>query len=103
MIECICIDEKNKPKEIPESKWIKEGEKYHITYTCFVLPQNELAFLLYEVELTDNELPYEYYLAKRFGITQDNVPKLLEMIENCNGTNFSMEQLLEQTQVIEEF
>jgi hypothetical protein len=101
MVECICIDDKNKPKEIPDAKWIKEGNKYNIIYTVIVLPQKELAVMLSEIELTDNELPYEYFLAKRFAISPENVNALFELIKNCSETDFSMEELLEQTNIQE--
>ena len=101
MIECICIDDKNKPKEIPDSKWVKEGKTYNVIYTCIVLPQRELAFLLSEIELTENEQPYEYFLAKRFAFTKDNIEKLFELIQDCTETDFSMEELLEQTKLQE--
>ncbi len=84
MIECICVDDTNKPKEIPQEKWIKVGQKYHIIYTVVVLPQRELAVLLHEIQLTDAELPYEYFLAKRFAITKDNIEKLIQLIKDCN-------------------
>ena len=35
MVEVICIDDKNKPEEIPARFWIKEGEKVHITLVTF--------------------------------------------------------------------
>ena len=101
MVECICIDDKNKPKEIPDSKWLKEGNKYNIIYTVIVLPQRELAVMLSEIELTDNEMPYEYFLAKRFGFTEENLNKLMQLIKDCTDTDFSMEELLEQTQLQE--
>jgi hypothetical protein len=101
MIECICIDDKNKPKEIPESKWVKEGDTYNVIFTLTVLPQKELAFHLAEIELTDAELPYEYFLAKRFAFTEENLYKLIELIKDCNDTDFSMEELLKQTQLEE--
>ena len=102
MIECICIDDSNRPKEIPKEKWIEEGKKYHIIYTVIVLPQKELAVLLSEIQLTDDELPYEYFLAKRFGISPDNINALFELIKNCSETDFSMEELLEQTHLVKE-
>lgn len=101
MVECICIDDKNKPKEIPDSKWLKEGNKYNIIYTVIVLPQRELAVMLSEIELTDKEMPYEYFLAKRFGFTEENIKKLMQLIKDCTDTDFSMEELLEQTQLQE--
>lgn len=101
MIECVCINDKNKPKQIPKDKWLKEGEKYHVIYTVTVLPQKELAFHLAEIELDETCAPYEYFLANRFGFTQENLLLLQELIKDCNDTDFSMEELLEQTHVTE--
>lgn len=101
MVECICIDDKNRPKEIPINKWVKEGNTYHIIYTVTVLPQKELGVVLSEIELTDNELPYEYFLARRFAFTEENLKKLIELIKDCNDTDFSMDELLKQTQLEE--
>ncbi len=101
MIECICIDDSNKPKEIPDNKWVKKGQTYHIIYTVIVLPQRELAVILSEIELTDNEMPYEYFLAKRFAVTQENIGKLFQLIQDCTDTDFSMDELLEQTKIKE--
>ena len=100
-VECICINDSNRPKEIPQSKWIKEGEKYTVIYTVTVLPQKQLGFHLAEIELTDNELPYEYLLASRFGFTQDNLQKLIELIKDCSEIDFSMDELLKQTELAE--
>ena len=100
-VECICINDSNRPKEIPQSKWIKEGEKYTVIYTVTVLPQKQLGFHLAEIELTDNELPYEYFLASRFGFTQDNLQKLIELIKDCSEIDFSMDELLKQTELAE--
>jgi hypothetical protein len=96
-VECICINDKNRPREIPAAKWVKEGEKYTVIYTVTVLPQKQLGFHLAEIELTDNELPYEYFLASRFGFTQDNLQKLIELIKDCSEIDFSMDELLKQT------
>jgi len=97
-VDCICINDSNRPKEIPLSKWVKKGEPYTIIFTVVVLPQKQLAFHLAEIELTDAELPYEYFLASRFGFTQENLFKLIELIKDCNDTDFSMDELLQQTE-----
>ena len=101
MIECICINDKNRPNEIPIDKWVKEGEKYHVIYTWFAHNQKELAFDLYEIQLTEKEYPYEHFLAKRFGFTQDQLLKLIEMIEECSKFTMPMEELLKQTELTE--
>jgi hypothetical protein len=96
MIPCICIDASSKPNEIPKSKWIKEGKKYHVIYTTIVLPQRELAFHLSEIQLTDNELPYEYFLGSRFAFNEQDINKLMQLIEDCSDTDFSVVELMAQ-------
>lgn len=99
MIECTCIDHSKKPKEIPVNKWVKEGNKYSIIFTCTVLPQKILAFQLAEIELTDAELPYEYFSSHRFAFTEENLLKLIELIKDCEDIDFSMDELLKQTEL----
>lgn len=101
MVECICIDDSNRPKEIPANKWVKKDNEYNIIFTVTVLPQKELGVVLAEIELTDKELPYEYFLAKRFAFTEEALKKLIELIKDCSDINFSMDELLEQTQLAE--
>jgi hypothetical protein len=100
-VECICIDDKNKPKEIPANKWLVNGNKYTVVYTVVVLPQRQLAFHLEEIDLDEACKPYEYFLASRFAFTEDNLEKLMELIEICNDTSFSIEELMTQTEVVE--
>lgn len=38
MVECVCINDKDRPKEIPANKWIKKGEPYTVIFTVTVLP-----------------------------------------------------------------
>ena len=101
MVECICIDDKNRPKEIPADKWIKEGEKYNIIYTVVVLPQKQLGVHLAEISLDECCMPYEYFLASRFGFTEENFLLLMQLIKDCSDTDFSLEELMEQSQLIE--
>jgi len=102
MVECICINDKDRPKEIPISKWVKKGQTYNIIYTVTVLPQKQLGVVLSEIELTDKELPYEYFLASRFAFTEENLKKLIQLIKDCSDTDFSMDELLKQTQLEEQ-
>ena len=100
-VECICINDSDRPGEIPKHKWLKKNEKYTVIYTVTVLPQKQLAFMLEEIELDETCHPYEYFLANRFAFTEDNLKKLIELIKDCNDTDFSMEELLEQAELIE--
>jgi hypothetical protein len=100
-VECICINDSNRPNEIPVSKWIKKGNTYNVIFTVTVLPQKELGVQLAEIELTDKELPYEYFLANRFSFTEENLKKLIELIKDCSDITFSMDELLKQTELTE--
>lgn len=97
MAKCICVDDSNRPNEIPTSKWIKKGQEYNVIYTTLVLPQRQLGVHLSEINLTENELPYEYFLASRFSFSPEEMLRLLQLIQDCNDTHFSLTELLNQT------
>jgi hypothetical protein len=99
MVECICINDEKRPKEIPVSKWVKKDEKYHVIYTVTVLPQKQLAFHLAEISLDECCLPYEYFLSFRFAFTEEGLKQLMELIRECNDISFSLDELLEQTEL----
>lgn len=99
MIPCICINDKNKPKEIPSNKWIKEGNEYHIIYTCVCLPQRQIGCYISEIDLDETCHPYTYFLLNRFAFTEEALKQLLELIKNCTETDFSMDELLKQTKL----
>lgn len=101
MVPCICINDQNKPRTIPKNKWVVKGNEYTVIYTVTVLPQKQLAFHLAEIELDESCAPYTYFLASRFAFTQENLLKLMELIKNCSETDFSMDELLKQTQLDE--
>jgi hypothetical protein len=105
MVEVICVNDKNKPLEIPKRKWVVEGNTYHVTFTCVAFTDIEmtkrtLAFSLAEIELGENEHPYEYFNSKRFGITAENLLLLQELIKDCNKTDFSIDELMKETELI---
>jgi len=98
MVECVCINDKDRPKEIPPHKWVKKGQMYTVIYTVTVLPQKQLAFHLAEIELDDSCLPYEYFLASRFAFNLEDLEKLMQLIKDCSGIEFSVEELKKQTE-----
>ena len=105
MVEVQCIDDKSKPLEIPKRKWVQQGNKYNVIFTCTAFLDAEhtkrtLAFSLAEIELTDAEMPYEYFSAKRFAITEENMLLLQKLIKDCEDTDFSIDELMEQTHLI---
>jgi hypothetical protein len=98
MIPCICIDDSNKPNDIPQRKWVKKGEHYNIIFTTTTIPQKQLGVLLSEIELDNSCYPYEFFLANRFAFTEEDAKKLLEMIKDCNEMHFSIDELMKQTE-----
>ena len=101
IVECICINNENRPEVIPINKWLKKGNAYTIIFTVLVLPQRQIGVHLSEIEFTEKELPYEYFLLSRFAFTKENFLLLNELIKECTDTDFSMEELLKQTELQE--
>jgi hypothetical protein len=96
MIEAICIDATNKPNDIPNNKWLVEGEIYHIVYTTTVLPQRQLAFHLSEIDLDETCHPYEYFLSTRFAIMEEDIEALERLIEDCSVADVNVGELMKE-------
>jgi hypothetical protein len=83
MIPCYCINDSDKPEEIPTSQWIKKGEKYHVTHVYNQLLQNnQFGVLLKEVNLKGCA-PYNCYLITRFVFLEKDLEMLKIMIKAC--------------------
>lgn len=96
MIPCICINDKNKPKEIPDNRWVKEGEEYNIIYATYSIPSKTLGFYLHELELNESCEPYEFYKSNRFAVSEENLERLIDFIRDCNETAFSVSDLMKE-------
>ncbi len=100
MVEVLCIDNYNRPDEIPRSKWIQFGFKYHITHVYFHPMQGVQGVDLAEVKLTPDCFPYETYKLSRFAITMENYKKLLELAKSCTELNVvDIDKLLEESKL----
>lgn len=66
-MKVICINDKNKPKQIPDEKWIKEGETYTVIFaTPLSIQKNKLGYSLKEIQLDESCHPYHYFDSERF-------------------------------------
>jgi hypothetical protein len=101
MIRCVCIDDKNRPSSVPESKWVKKDSEYTVIFTLMVLPQRTLGVQLEEIDLDETCVPYTYFLAKRFAFKQEDLARLIAFIQECTEINISIKELMKQTQVTE--
>lgn len=101
MIQCICINDKNRPSKIPVTKWVKKGEQYTVIFTLMVKPQNTLAVQLEEIDLDESCMPYSFFLANRFAFRNEDIGKLIDFIEECTKVDISIKELMKQTSINE--
>lgn len=102
MLKCLCVDDSNKPSEIPQSNWIKKGEEYTVLFARYLLPQKLLGLQLSEVMLDESCHPYEYFIASRFAFRKEDLQELIEFIQHCNDTSITLKELMEQTELVEQ-
>lgn len=86
--EVVCINDKNRPKEIPTNKWVKHGEKYTVNNVGRTM-DGKIGFELAEIELGKDTFPYDLFSAHRFGLITG--PTADEMAEEA------VEELLNET------
>lgn len=101
MIKCICIDDNNKPAQIPQEKWLKKGMEYTLLFSMTVLPQKRLAFQVYELDLDDSCSPYTWFLANRFAFREQDLEAVIEFIHECNRITFTMNELTKEINIDE--
>jgi len=79
MVKIICLNDKDKPESIPDSKWIREGEEYTAVRVMYLTLQSVLAVQLNEIE--DNTAPYfGWFTISRFGVPVENWEDMQELI-----------------------
>ena len=78
-MQVTCINDLNRPKQIPETKWVKKGEVYTVLYASTMSIQvNKLGFKLKEIDLDASCFPYEYFDADRFAPLEASKAKVVE-------------------------
>ena len=89
----ICINDSNKPNDIPQSQWVKKGSIYTVTKVVKMLIQDGIyGFELAEINL-EGCAPYKYYSAERFGIIMDII-----VDENTNWADRELDRLMKELQ-----
>jgi hypothetical protein len=71
MFKVVCVNDQNKPKKIPLSEWVVQGNVYTVRRVVPLALGNKLGFELEEVSLSPDSFPYEYYSASRFILLED--------------------------------
>ena len=101
MIKCVCINNNDRPSRIPVEKWLEQGKEYTLAFTMTVNPQKKLAFQVQEIDLDESCSPYSWFLADRFAFRQEDLDSLIEFIKECNNITFSINELMNVTNVDE--
>lgn len=99
-VACICIDSKNKPDVIPNSKWISKGIQYTIIHIGTTINKKVLTCTLLEVSLDESCKPYDGYRLDRFAFKEEDIAKLLELMKSCSELNeLNINELLEESKL----
>lgn len=95
-VPCLCINNKNKPKEVLLQNWINEGTEYTINYVYYHVNQGIQGVTLNEVQT--KSLEYTSYRLDRFAFTQDGLNQLIELMKECTELGkVDIMQLIEQS------
>lgn len=96
-IRCICIDDKNKPNEIPLEKWVKFGEIYHITWIYNQMQQKGIKGVVLLEKDISNCIPFNCFNLTRFAILQDDLDLFKQLCKESNEFNdIEISELVEE-------
>lgn len=95
-VKCICINNKNKPKEIILQNWLKEGDEYTINYVYYHTKQGIQGVTLNEISTGCEE--YTSYKLNRFAFTKEGIDQLIELMQDCTELGkIDIIQLIEES------
>lgn len=95
-VKCLCINNKNKPKEVLPQNWINEGTEYTINYVYYHVNQGIQGVTLDEVQ-TKSEI-YSSYRLDRFAFTKEGIEQLIELMQDCTELGkLDIQELIEES------
>jgi len=72
-MKVVCIRDENKPKSIPQEKWVVKGNIYTVVYAVNMSIQvGKLGYKLAEIDLDEACFPYQYFSADRFRTAEES-------------------------------
>jgi len=87
MARAICINDKERPNQISQSKWVVADEVYKITHIFYHPNQGIQGVSLYEKPLDETCAPYESFRLSRFSIFLEDLELFIELLKNCTDLN----------------
>lgn len=71
-MEVLCINDANRPNEVPSTRWIKKDEKYTIVSVAYMVQQNIYGCKLEELN-NDDLYPWSFFALSRFAVSKETV------------------------------
>lgn len=84
-----CINDSNRPNEVPLSRWVKKGKEYNIIKIMKMTQQGGIGGVKLEEINNDDLFPWSYFNINRFSFTQELLDEAIEKGE------IVMEELIE--------
>ena len=81
-IAVVCINDSNKPAEIPANKWIVKDEIYTVIKVVTTM-DNRTGFILKEIPLGEDTFPYGSFNPNRFVPATESLVKEKEELDNA--------------------
>lgn len=81
MISITCINDQNRPNEIPTNRWLKKENQYTISKIMIMKQQNGIAGVKIHEINNDDLYPWTYFRLDRFGITKEDIERMIETKE----------------------
>jgi hypothetical protein len=80
-MKIMCINDANKPAEIPANKWVKKDQIYTLIEVQNLLSSQSFGFVLAEIVLDESCFPYHYFNPDRFVPIDTIQEDLLNQVE----------------------
>ena len=73
-----CINDSNRPNEVPLSRWVKKGEEYTIVKIDKMVQQGGIGGVKLEELNNDDLYPWSYFNINRFTFSQKQLDEAIE-------------------------
>lgn len=84
MVRALTIDDTNKPKEIPQEKWVVKDEEYRVLGIYIHVNQGNIqGITLIEKPLDETCRPYGTFNINRFAFHLDDIEELMQLARDC--------------------
>ena len=76
-MKVLCVDSKNRPNEVPVSRWVSKDKEYTIVKVCYMVQQDIYGCKLEELN-NDDLYPWSYFALNRFAISKQEILEAVE-------------------------